>query len=158
MSHRRFMRAGLAGLALLFGVAAGPLATHVHAQLGSCRSDPVITLSDLRVLDMSATIGDAPADVKGVSYVLHGPVGVGIILAVKTPSFTSGVETFKYIADQRANTYIMDTTVTTGASRVSVTASTLLLSTLTNTLLYTSNATGYSGATLAMPFHDSPLL
>jgi hypothetical protein len=124
----------------------------------ACRTDPVITLSDLRVLDMSATINDSASDVTGVKYVLHGPVGVSILVVLRTPSLTYGVESFAYIADQRANTYVMDTTVTTGAVSAAVTASTTLVSVLTNKTLYISSASGHSGSTIAMPFHDSPLL
>ena len=156
MNLRRLVGAAGAASLLLAAATLAPVAA--HAQLGSCRSDPIITLSDLRVLDMSAGIGDSAADVKSVKYVLHGPVGVSILAVVRTPSFTYGVESFAYVADQRANTYVMDTTVITGASKVSVTASTTLVSLLTNKLLYLAQASGYAGSTLAMPFHDRPLL
>lgn len=144
---------------MLASLAAGVLhPSSVHAQLGTCRSDPVIVLSDLRVLDMSADIADNASDVTGVTYVLHGPVGVAMLAALRTPSFTYGVESFAYVADQPANTYVMDTTVTTHTSRTTVTASTALVSLLTNKLLYLAQAHGYSAHLLAMPFHDSPLL
>jgi hypothetical protein len=141
----------LAGSALLTG------GGRAHAA-SACRSDPVITLSDLRVLDMSATIDDGASDVTGVKYVLHGPVGVSIILVVRTPSLTYGVESFSYVADQPTNTYVMDTTVTTSTTKASVTASTTLVSVLTNKTLYISSATGYAGTTITMPFHDNSLL
>jgi hypothetical protein len=156
MTFSRIIRAAGAGTLLLAAALLAPAGA--HAQLGSCRSDPVITLSDLRVLDMSATIGDSASDVKSVKYVLHGPTGVGIIAVLKTSIFASYVESFQYIADQPAYTYVMDTTVTTGTSKVSVTASTTLVSVLTNKTLYVANANGYSGSTVAMPFHDKPLL
>lgn len=156
MALRRLFRIAGAGSLLLAAAALAPAGA--HAQIGTCRSDPIITLSDLRVLDMSATIADSASDVKSVKYVLHGPAGVWIISLLPTPSLTMGVESFSYVADQPANTYVMDTTVTTGASRVSVTASTTLVSVLTNKTLYISSASGYSGSTIGMPFHDSPLL
>ena len=130
----------------------------VHAQLATCRSDPVITLTDHRVLDMSVMIRDISTDVAAVKYVLHGPQGVSIITETRTPSFTWRVESFAYIADQPANTYVMDTTVLTYKVGVGVTASTALVSLLTSRTIYISDASGLAGTTIAMPFHDNPLL
>jgi hypothetical protein len=83
---------------------------------------------------------------------------VNIITETRTRSFTYRVESFAYIADQPANTYVMDTTVLTRKIGVGVTASTALVSLLTSQTIYVSDASGLAGTTIAMPFHDNPLL
>lgn len=58
--------------------------TAAHAQIGGCRSDPTVTLSNLAVVDLSASINDSLSDVRSVTYVLHVPKGVFALATVKT--------------------------------------------------------------------------
>jgi len=53
-----------------------PLVRVAHADIGGCRSDPVVVLSNGVVVDLSAVIADDAADVRGVAYTLHVPAGL----------------------------------------------------------------------------------
>lgn len=131
--------------AALFAMPLG--STSAHAQIGGCRSDPTVALSNLGVVDLSAGINDSTSDVKSVNYVLHVPKGVFPLVVVKTDSLLGLTEHFQVVSDQPAGTYKTYTTVYTGASRITVTANTTVVG-LLSLSIGLPNASGYSGQTL----------
>src|SRR5437660_2172020 len=111
---------GASALSLIVLVA--PLTSGgARAQLGGCRSDPYIVLSNLAQVDMAADINDSLSDVQSVLYVLHAPVGTSPKAIVATDGLMGIKEKFKFYADNQANTYDTYTTVYTGASGIAVT-------------------------------------
>jgi hypothetical protein len=121
--------------------------TAAHAQIGGCRSDPTVTLSNLAVVDLSASINDSLSDVRSVTYVLHVPKGVFALATVKTDTLIGLTEHFQIVSDQPAGTYKTYTTVYTGASSVAVTANTVVLGLLSLSVGLPS-ASGFNGQTL----------
>jgi hypothetical protein len=123
-----------------------PLASvRTQAQVGGCRSDPYIVLSNSAQVDMAADINDSLSDVQSVVYVLHAPVGTSPEAIVATDGAMGIKEKFKFYADDPANTYDTYTTVYTGASPVSVTAESSVTSLPALGILTQS---GYNGQSL----------
>lgn len=118
----RFGRVLGAGAISLFTLGAPLALPGAHAQIGGCRSDPYIVLSNSAQVDMAADINDDLSDVQSVVYVLHAPVGTSPVEIVATDGAMGIKETFKFYADDPANTYDTYTTVYTGTSGVAVTA------------------------------------
>lgn len=134
----------VAGLCL----AAVPPGT-ARASIGGCRSDPVVTLSNGVVLDLSATIADTADDVRGTTYTLHAPVGTGVVAVVGTDGVLGLTERFVFQADQVPSTYVTQTVVRTGQGGVAVSVTTDVVgagATLTGT------AAGVSGQPLRVAF------
>lgn len=121
--------------------------TSAHAQLAACRSDPVVTLSNLAVIDLQAGISDSLSDVKSVTYVVHGPKGTSKLAVVNTDTLIGLKESVSYVADDSSGTYDVYTTVYTGQSGVAVTAYTTVVSPLGLTLS-SPTVSGKSGQTL----------
>jgi hypothetical protein len=90
----------------------------------ACRSDPVVVLSNLKTLDLSATISDSGSDVKSVTYTLHAPRGTFVLAFVPTDALVGRVEHFVFYSDNQSNHYTVTTYASTGM-RVPVTASVL---------------------------------
>jgi len=110
-------------LAVLFGVGRAPAAS---ASLGGCRADPVFTLSDGTVLDLTAVIGTDVANITEINYVVHGPKGTWLILALSTPTIGfKGKEHVTYVADAAPKQYITDTLIKTSISSVSASSQTI---------------------------------
>lgn len=111
---------------LLFGLTmSASFAPRAAASVGGCRSDPIVTLSDGTVLDVSADIDTDVANMREIHYVVHGPRGVKLLLALSTPTLGfEGKETFTYYDDAAPKQYITETLVQTTNDRVSVTAHT----------------------------------
>src|SRR6266545_3748564 len=108
----------LAGLAM-----SEPLAPAAEAAAAGCRSDPVVTLSDGTILDVTAKINTDVSNVREIHYVVHGPRGVTLVSAISTPTLGfEGKESFIYYDDAAPNQYITETLVQTTYNRVSVTA------------------------------------
>ena len=102
---------------LLAAVALLMLTTSAQAAAGGCRSDPVLLLSDLTVVDLSASIDTDISNVNSVTYTFHAPRGVKLLAAVNTS---------RYYDDNPSNTYTSDTVVDTTINKVGVTATTLI--------------------------------
>jgi len=116
-----------------------------RASIGGCRSDPVVTLSNGVVLDLSAAIDDTADDVRGTTYTLHAPVGTRVVAVVGTDGVLGLTERFVFQADQGVSTYVTQTVVQTGQGGVAVSATTDVVgagATLTGT------AAGVSGQPL----------
>jgi len=125
-------------------MAAVPSGT-ARASIGGCRSDPVVTLSNGVVLDLSAAIADTADDVRGTTYTLHAPVGTRVVAVVGTDGVLGLTERFVFQADQGVSTYVTQTVVQTGQGGVAVSATTDVVgagATLTGT------AAGVSGQPL----------
>lgn len=147
-------RVAIGGALLFLALIPGPLRPlHASAQLGPCRSDPAVLLSNLSTLDLSATINDSASDVKQTLYVLHGPRGTKPTAIIPTDGLIGLTERFVYYADEPASTYDVYTTVYTGTPRVPVTASALVVG-LVN--LGAPSVSGYSGSPIHT--HLAPLL
>ncbi len=111
---------------LLIGFAMSePFAPISEAAAGGCRADPIVTLSDGTILDVTADIGTAVANVQEIHYAIHGPLGVRLVAAISTPTLGfKGKETFTYYSDAAPKQYITETLVRTTYNQVSVTAHT----------------------------------
>ena len=131
-----------AGTAVLTaGVAIGLCAPAAQAAVGPCRSDPIVTLTNLKILDLSATVSDTSSDLKSVSYTLHLPAGVKPLLVIPTDGLVGQVEHFTYANDEPAGRYSVTVTANTGSS-VAVTASALEV--LLHSILGSGSAIGTS--------------
>jgi hypothetical protein len=109
------------GLVLMTGALGGPLlAGGAHAQLSTCRTDPIVTLSNGVSITMWATMQTDISNVKSVTYVLHVPAGV----TLKSVSYdTNGsLEHLSLVADQTGTHYADQTSVTLTSGSVSMTA------------------------------------
>ena len=133
--RRLALTAGFATLVIPLG--AGAFGGNAQAAVGPCRSDPVVVLNNLKVLDLSAVIDDDQSDLQSVSYTLDLPAGVYPIVVVPTDGLVGQVEHFSYTNDGPAGKYTETTEAYTG-SNVAVTATAL------NLLLGSGLATGYS--------------
>ncbi len=111
----------------------------------ACRSDPVVVLSNLKTLDLSATISDGSSDVKSVTYTLHAPRGTFVLAFVPTDALVGRVEHFVFYSDNQSNHYTVTTYASTG-TRVPVTASVL------NILGASGRVSGYSNQDLTVSF------
>ncbi len=119
-------RAGVVIVTVLGSIFLTGIAPSSAFALAGCRSDPVIVLSNLRTLDVSATIYDSTSDLRSVTYTVHGPSGTSVVLALSTDGLVGQVEHFKYVADQLPNHYSVTAYVSTGTtSRVTVSGITL---------------------------------
>lgn len=101
------------GTVLLFS---SGLAGSVQAAQGVCRSDPVVVLSNLKTLDLSAVIYDSQSDLKSVTYTLHLPSGVKPLVVVPTDGLLGQIEHFGYVNDQRTGSYAVTTFASTGTT------------------------------------------
>lgn len=135
----------LAIIGLTAALAGGAFAGTAHAAVGICRSDPVVVLSNLKTLDLSATIQDRSSDLNSVSYTLHLPAGVKPLLVVPTDGLVGQVEHFSYVNDQAANKY-SDTTYASTGTTVTVTAAAL------NLLLGSASENGTSNEPITLTF------
>lgn len=117
-------------------IAVGPFSATAEAAIAGCRSDPVVVLSDGTILDLSVAIETNVANVTEIHYAIHGPVGVGLVAAISTPTLGfAGRETFTYFADAQPGQYITEALVRTTYNSVGVTAYT----TFANAKLLSSN-------------------
>ena len=109
-------------------VASGPMATTTEAAVGGCRADPLVVLSNGTILDVTADIGTSVSNVTEIHYVIHGPRGVKLVAAIRTPTLgLKGPETFTYYADSKPNQYILESLVRTKINHVGVTMRTTFL-------------------------------
>lgn len=117
-------RVAVAITALVANIAAAHLmGGRASADIGPCRTDPIVVLSNGTVVDLSATVMTGVSNVENVTYVLHAPVGT----TVKHVTYTAGesnIETLRFYADDAANTYDTSTTVSLGAGSADVIAKT----------------------------------
>lgn len=118
-------RMALGGMIVIAGAVAGQLsAIPSYAHITTCRSDPLVVLSDGTQLALTADIGTAEANVQRIAYTLHVPNGVSVRHVQFTQGGLGGREWFQVSADQAPWTYASDTVVYTHPHPVAVQAST----------------------------------
>jgi hypothetical protein len=93
----------------------------------SCRSDPIVDLSDGTRLQFNIEIETALDNVIGIRYQLHVPVGVEINRINYTPSWARSREIVELIADQPPGSYQIHTMVDTGSMSVPVTVDAMMV-------------------------------
>jgi len=127
MLSKQLRRGGLsAALAtvLAFSAVGAISAGPVEAAVGPCRSDPIVVLSNLKTMDISAVINDDQSDLHSVTYTMHLPVGVRPVLVIPTDGLVGQVEHFAAYSDLPAGQYTVTTYVSTGKT-VPITATVL---------------------------------
>jgi hypothetical protein len=87
-----------------------------------CRSDPIVLLSNLTTLDLSADIAADLSDVITVDYTLHLPSEVQAVLVLSTPSWPTTTERLHIYSDNIPDHYTLTVVVTTRQPGVAVTA------------------------------------
>jgi len=120
------------------GVAAVPSSANV----GACRTDPTVTLSNGYSATLWAIIQTDVSNVTGVTYQLHVPQGV----TVSNVSYDANgsLEHLQVVADQKGKQYYLTTTVTTTTSKVAYTA----YATRQDSTVASANATTPNSVTL----------
>jgi hypothetical protein len=88
------------------------LAPAIHATIGGCRLDRVVTLSNRDTFDLHTTVDDASSDVQLVSDTLHSPVGASVTGAVHT-SVLDSQDTFHFYAGEPPSTCSANTSANT---------------------------------------------
>lgn len=149
LKHRAFHLLVFASICAV--LLTGLVRTPALAKLVSCRSDPVVVLSDGTIVDVSADIETLPFRVTEVHYTLHIPEGLTPILIIHTPTWLTTTETFTIFSDMPPNRYSSETTVSTVSSNIGVTARMLVN-------LGTGKAQGFSGQALRIELADNQLL
>jgi len=106
---------GLSFMALLPGPA--------RARIRTCRRDPLVTLSNGKVVRMSALIGADTDEVQWVHYELHAPKGTTVTRIVYTGGVPcSDKEFVSFYADAAEGAYSVSTLVHVPGQTVQVTA------------------------------------
>lgn len=103
-------------LTMLVGVVA-----QVNAAFISCRSDPIIFLSDGTKLQVATVVETSQDDLIHIRFEVHAPAGVTVNRVIYTPRWASTKESVVIVNDQPAGSYQIWTTVTTGTPNVTVT-------------------------------------
>jgi hypothetical protein len=85
----------------------------VSAALVRCRTDPVFVFSNGDVMSVTLDIGTQAANISHIAYVLHVPAGVTVKNVAYTARNLRLYETYLVEQDSRADTYTVDTSVTT---------------------------------------------
>jgi hypothetical protein len=106
-------------LLLVALLAALPVST-VSAALRSCRTDPIVFLSNGQIVAVSATVGTDPANVALVSYTLHVPQGAQVKRVVYTGGALLNKEALSVVDDQAKGHYYVETIVSTLVGTVEV--------------------------------------
>jgi hypothetical protein len=135
----------LAGCLLVTGAAG------VHAQLATCRSDPLLTLSNGAQVTLYEDIYDAASDVTGVTYQLHVPVGVMVRSITYSGAISSKLQTITVTADENAGDYDAYTVVYTKTANISVTA--YMSGTSNGTTTVSCQTNGHNGQLLHSHLH-----
>ena len=143
-------RAIIAISVMLAGLALTPTLTPAaQASFDGCRSDPIIYLSDGTALDLTADIGTNVSNITEITYSVHVPRGLNVLLYLATPNIGfKGKEAFVLFNDAPAGQYETDTFVQTSNQGVAVTARTTLVGVYLSSLglsLHSQPASGYSG-------------
>lgn len=138
-------------VALLTGVITSILsADGVFAAYTTCKTDPVVVLSNGAQLTMIDDISDNAPDIQKASFVLHIPTGVSVT-SVTYDSTYGSLESFSWTADQKPGYYRDETTVTTGTTGIQVQATASVAGITCSQPPKWQN--GSSGKTIIVPFN-----
>ncbi len=93
----------------------------VSAASMTCRSDPIVFLSNGIKLQIGVAVETSLDDLISIKYELHVPANVSIDHVIYTPAWARNKESVTLIADQAPNTYVVLTLVKTGTPNVPTT-------------------------------------
>jgi hypothetical protein len=125
----------------------------VNAAFISCRSDPIVWLSDGTRLQFGTVVETSLDDLIGIRYELHVPAGVTIDRIIYTPAWARNKETVVLVNDQAAGDYSLTTLVQTGTANVPVTIKGKVLERhVFGRAASRQTATGFSGQALIINF------
>lgn len=110
------------------------------ARLVKCRTDPIFSLSNGDKLTVTLDISTDEANIRNVTYVLHVPPGVTVTKVVYTAGGLGTREVYKVYQDSVANTYKVESLVTTQKTGSVPMVATVKLNSLT-----AKSASGYTG-------------
>jgi hypothetical protein len=137
LSRRLIARAGLLLVLVMTMLSSHP----TSAAIRTCRTDPVVLLSNGEIIRTDATIGTDIANVQEVKYTIHLPVGVKVIRVIHTSGRISNREVVEFVHDLPPFQYTTITTIKTTTPNVLAVAHTRVLS-------RNGSATGLSGERL----------
>src|SRR5581483_5956204 len=93
-----------------------------QAHVSGCRTDPLVTLTNLTQITLHEEIRDTSTDVTGIHYERHVPKGVKVLRVVYYGAVPAKLQSLTTFADEAPGVYDDYTTVNTGASQIPVTA------------------------------------
>ena len=136
-------------LALMVVSAATPTA---EAAFDSCRTDPVLLLSDLSIMDVSASVGTSVSNLQSIKYTLHLPPGVSLLARLDVPTLGfRGKEFFTTVSDSQPGRVSTETRIESSVANVDVIATSTYW-------LQVKSIAGYSGQNLFATFKRGLLL
>jgi hypothetical protein len=102
-------------LALMLGVMLGIMAPvlQAHAGFSSCQGDPVVSLSNGVVLDLSVSLDISASSVNQIVYTVHAPKGTKVVSVTYTAGSLQNKEVLNFVADQQSEQYLTDTFAST---------------------------------------------
>jgi hypothetical protein len=144
----RYARAhGARSILLLLAVTTGLLPATALGRVVTCRTDPLVLLSDNTVVQMTATISTHGHNLRRITYVLHAPAGTTVERITYTGDRRiSQLEEVILLADTLAEHYATETVVTAASPHVAVTARTLIGK-------HAASVTGESDTPLVVSLH-----
>ena len=98
------------------------MAPSASARLRGCRADPIVTLSNGRVVRMTTELAVEADDVEMITYTLHVPAGTGVRNIAYTGGELAGKEKVFVEYDLAAGNYTTETVATVPGQRVEVRA------------------------------------
>ena len=104
------------------------IVSQVSAARISCRSDPIVFLSDGTRLQFNTEISTSLDDIISIRYEVHVPVGVSADRINYTPSWARAKELVVIVADQPAGSYRIVGVAMTGTPSVPMTVSAMMVS------------------------------
>lgn len=102
----------------------GAMPRFASAAIVSCRADPIVTLSNGKVVQMTAFMETDAANVQMITYTLRAPKGTTVVNVAYTGGELANKEKFVFYADRSSNNYGTETVVTTHTAGVRVSAQT----------------------------------
>ncbi|MBI5030804.1 MAG: hypothetical protein HZB51_09775 [Chloroflexi bacterium] len=151
LSKTRFFKQGriIVGMLALALALLVLLPATASARFSSCRSDPIVYLSDGSVIVVTLDIATDVTDVEEIKYSIHVPKNVTLTNVIHTPfpGFT-GKEKFEFKDDTKPGEYRTESEARTYTKKIEVTVT----SSLDND---TKVLTGLSGQTLKVTHRRS---
>jgi hypothetical protein len=108
-------------LSIVLLLALSLVVAQVNAASMTCRSDPIVFLSNGTKLQIGVAVNTSLDDLNSIQYEVHVPVGVSINRVIYTPQWARSKESVTLIADQAPDTYVVLTLVKTGTPNVPTT-------------------------------------
>ncbi len=134
-------------LLLVAVLLAAPVST-ASAALRTCRTDPIVMLSDGHKVSLSVTMATDPSNVSEITYTLHVPQGAAVTKIVYTGGAFAKKEKVAVLADQQPGVFKSETVVHGASGRFAVTAQTMLM------VGVITRASGMNGDRLAVEVRD----